>query len=151
MNKKDFSKQTLTIYSDGGSRGNPGNAGVGYLIYDQDKNLVFSQGKYIGLTTNNVAEYQAIKAALQYLLENNIVCQTVACYLDSELVVKQLMGIYKIKKPHLFQIVQEIKAIIQELKQNGLEKIFFNHVPREQNKEADTLVNLAVDEFLGKV
>lgn len=141
----------LIIHSDGGARGNPGSAGIGYVITDSNENIAFQGSEYIGETTNNVAEYQALQKALEHILEEDFKAKEIVCYLDSELVVKQLKGEYKIKKEHLFQLSHSINLIIKKLKQIGLEQISFIHVPREQNRQADSLVNQAIDAFLENV
>lgn len=137
----------LKIYSDGGARGNPGHAGIGFLIFE-GSSLVFAYQKYIGQTTNNVAEYSAVYEALNYLNLQQKNTQNISLYLDSELVVKQLSGIYKIKKPHLIVLCQKVQQLIFQLQKQGLKKISFYHIPREENKQADYLVNQAIDSFL---
>ncbi len=137
----------LKIFSDGGARGNPGHAGIGFLIFDE-ANLVFAFQKYIGQTTNNVAEYTAVYEALNYLLLQSKKTQNISFFLDSELVVRQLSGIYKIKTPHLQSLWQKIQQQISQLQKQGLKNISFQHIPREENKKADYLVNQAIDSFL---
>lgn len=130
----------LTVYTDGGARGNPGPAGIGVLIEKNQEQFKIS--KYIGLATNNQAEYQAVIEALKYLIVNftgsNITAQF---YLDSQLVVEQLAGNYKIKNEGLKTLFNEARDLI--LKLGG--QISFTHIPREQNCVADKLVNLAID------
>jgi len=130
----------LIIYTDGGARGNPGPAAIGVAVYEAGKpnNPVKTLSKVIGHTTNNQAEYHALLAGLQ--LAEQLRAEEVVCYLDSELVVKQLNGQYKVKDAGLKEIVPQIfKA------QNQFRKIEFKHVPREKNKLADQLVNEALD------
>lgn len=133
----------LTVYTDGGARGNPGPAGIGVLITKNQEQFKIS--KYIGLATNNQAEYQAVIEALKYLIENfsgsNI---TVQFYLDSQLVVEQLSGNYKIKNEGLKSLFNEARVLILQL--GG--QISFTHIPREQNCVADKLVNEAIDGVL---
>ena len=133
----------VKIYSDGGSRNNPGPSAIGAVIIFSDKSKVELQ-KYIGIATNNVAEYKAIFEALKNVkkgLENAKVKQTIIdCYLDSELVVKQLNREYKVKNADLLKIYLKIEEIIR-----GFKKVNFNHIKREKNKEADRLVNIALD------
>lgn len=127
-----------TVYSDGAARGNPGPAGAGYIIYDQDGNAVHSEAIPLGHTTNNVAEYTALLEAARYIKRLNP--SQVDFLLDSELVVKQVAGIYKVKAEHLKAIFDELIVILASL--NATCK----HIPREQNKEADKLANAGADQ-----
>lgn len=129
-----------SIHTDGGARGNPGNAAIGVVIKQNEK-LLTHYGKYIGFSTNNVAEYTAVKDALEYLLGSNQNRGDVQFFLDSELVVKQLLGIYKIKDEKLQLLAKDILQLIEKWGSN----ITFTHVKREQNKDADRLVNSALD------
>lgn len=130
------------VYSDGGARGNPGKAAYGFIIYSDDHQTIHSEGKFIGIATNNFAEYTGVLKALEYLSKNiRSKCANVHFYLDSKLVVEQLNGNYKIKNETLKNLFQQTK--LYELKLDA--KINYFHVPREQNKEADRLVNNALD------
>lgn len=129
------------IHTDGGARGNPGPAATGIII-EKDGKLIASFGTYLGITTNNVAEYKALIEGLNYLVMNEIENQDdVICYLDSELVVKQLTGVYKIKNTTLLQLASLVK--------NHMSKwgrpVKFCHVTRDKNKEADAVVNNILD------
>jgi ribonuclease HI len=104
---------TYFIHTDGGARGNPGNAAIGIII-KKDALLVTEFGMYIGQTTNNVAEYTAVKEALTYLLKTNQERGVIQFFLDSELVVKQLTGVYKIKDIHLQKLAFFIFDLIKE-------------------------------------
>ncbi len=130
---------TLHLFSDGGSRGNPGQAAIAYIIEDPVKGEVIEErGETIGVQTNNVAEYRALIAGLQAakkLHPNRLIC-----HLDSELVVKQLNGQYRVKMPMLQQYVDEINDLALEFPD-----VVFTHVPREDNYRADKLVNEALD------
>lgn len=130
---------TLHLFSDGGSRGNPGQAAIGFIIEDPVKGeILFQHGETIGLETNNVAEYQALIAGLRAAKKfhpNRLIC-----HLDSELVVKQLNGEYRVKMPSLQAYVDEIQELSQEFPD-----IVFQHIPREDNWHADKLVNEALD------
>ncbi len=126
-----------SIYSDGGARGNPGPAAIGVVI-SQDNKIVATISRCIGETTNNQAEYQAIIAGLEKAIE--LKAETVECFLDSELVVKQLRHEYKVKNKELATLF--VKAYNLSLQ---IKKVRFNHVPREENKAADKLVNEALD------
>jgi len=138
----------IFINTDGGSRGNPGPAGIGVVFYDQDEKEIKSHRECIGRATNNEAEYSAIVCALKILFESNWFDQNISdggeviCRLDSQLVVEQINGRYKIKQPHLQVFNDEIKNLLSEFQT----EISFIHVRREQNKRADQLVNMALDE-----
>lgn len=129
----------LVINTDGGSRGNPGPAGIGLVIKSETGDLIYSHGSYIGETTNNVAEYSALIKALEEA--RNLGATNVRIQMDSELIVKQMQGLYKIKQP----ILQELAAKTLSLLKN-FQGYTFTHVRREFNKEADALVNQALDE-----
>lgn len=129
----------LLVYTDGGSRGNPGPSAAGFVIQDSQERLVFEGGKYLGITTNNQAEYQAVKFALEKSLELH--GRRLSFRLDSQLVVNQLNGIYQIKNRDLWPIHQSIKELVKYF-----EKVTFTHVRREFNKEADAMVNKILDE-----
>lgn len=128
----------LVIYTDGASRGNPGPASYGFVIKENNK-ILHQEGEYIGVATNNVAEYTAVLQALKYAQSlKNI--EEVAVFADSKLVAQQLSGNFKIKAKHLKPIIEKIKILSLEL--GGAT---FTHVPREQNVQADRLANLALD------
>lgn len=147
--------QTLKIFSDGGSRGNPGPAGIGVLIEirpaspSQDGNLetqirIEKISEYIGEGTNNFAEYTAVIHALRWCKVNVKDDVSIEFYLDSQLVVEQLNQRYKLKNKGLKPLFWKIRELILEL--GG--KVNFKYIPREQNQEADTLVNMALDQQL---
>jgi ribonuclease HI len=137
-------KQTLIIYTDGGSRGNPGYAAYGFVVFDSEKKLLAEVGKNIGIQTNNVAEYSAILEALKYVETINHKPSTINFFMDSKLCAEQLSGNWKIKNENLRGFYYEIKKMEAKL---GV-KVTYSHVPREQNKEADRMVNLALDNLL---
>lgn len=128
----------LIIYSDGGSRGNPGVAAIGFVIRKESGQELFKEGRCIGVATNNAAEYQALTAALKKALEFK--GRQATCYLDSELVVKQLNGQYRVKDARILNYYRALVKIIRRF-----EKVDFKHVRREKNGEADSLVNQALD------
>lgn len=134
------SKKTkeLDIYTDGGSRGNPGPAGIGVVLYNSDGLAVEKVSEFIGEATNNQAEYNALIVGLQEA--QNFKAKSVHCYLDSELVVKQLKGQYKVKNKNMKPLFTIVQGLIK-----NFESVKFSHVPREKNKEADRLVNEALD------
>lgn len=131
--------RVVKIYSDGGSRGNPGQGAIGFVVYEGKKEI-YKKGEKIGHCTNNEAEYQAVIRALSYA-DKEIDKAQIKFYLDSELVVKQLNGEYKVKDQKLKPLFLKIKEKIINL--GGT--ISFTHVSREKNKLADSLVNLALD------
>lgn len=129
--------KTAKLFTDGGARGNPGPAAIGAVLLDENQ-IIGEVSKYIGETTNNQAEYQALLAGLSLALANKI--EQLICFLDSELVVKQMRQEYKVKDKELQKIF--VKVWNESLK---FKKISYQHVPREQNKLADALVNKALD------
>ncbi len=130
----------LIIYTDGASRGNPGQASYGFTISDNLGKLIYQEGKYIGIATNNVAEYSAVLAALKWIKENIKGKTQIEFYADSKLVVEQLSGRYKIKSPHLRLIIEEINKLAV-----SLGSVKFTHIFREKNILADKLANQALD------
>jgi len=135
----------IKVYTDGGARGNPGPAGIGaHALADSDH--LFDLSEYIGDTTNNVAEYTAAIKALEHLAKTKVQFNNLDFFLDSQLVVKQVKGEYKVKLPHLQLLHRQIKTLSELLiSQNPNSKINFHYIPREQNKIADSLVNQALD------
>lgn len=136
-----MTKDIYHIHTDGGARGNPGPAAVGVVIH-KNGILFHKFGHAIGETTNNVAEYRGVIEALQYMrgvLKHNKF--ELLFILDSMLVVNQLNGLFKIKEPHLRELSLQIKLLEQEI--GGV--IHYTIVPREQNRQADFLVNQALD------
>ncbi len=127
------------IYSDGGSRGNPGPSATGFVIMNSKEEVITEGGEYLGITTNNQAEYRAVYAALQKALELGIV--NADFRLDSNLVVSQLNGVYKIKNRDLWPIYEKIKELEKQFSH-----ITFTHVRREFNRLADGIVNKVLDE-----
>ena len=126
------------MYSDGGSRGNPGPSAYGYVLFTPDDEVISEGAEYLGITTNNQAEYQSLKHGVEDALKHNI--QELEVYMDSMLVVNQMKGIYKVKNRDLWPIYNNIKQQATKFK-----KITYQHVPREHNKHADALVNEALD------
>lgn len=134
--------QRIQINSDGGARGNPGPAAIGVVIKDDGGKLIHKIGQSLGRQTNNQAEYMAVIIALEWLSKNQKKPTQADFYLDSELVVKQLNGDYKVKNEDLFTKYSQIKQLIQSWGQ----VVSFNHVPRIQNKDADKIVNQVLDQ-----
>jgi|APCry1669192319_1035405.scaffolds.fasta_scaffold00352_16 ribonuclease HI len=133
----------IKIFADGGSRGNPGPSASGYVIFDGEDNLIVEKGVYLGITTNNQAEYTALKLAVENAV--SLGAREVEVYMDSLLVINQLKGIFKVKNRDLWPLNQSIKETCKKFR-----KVTFQHVPRELNKLADAQVNKALDESLAK-
>lgn len=132
------SYKNLKLFADGGSRGNPGPSAAGYVLLDMDDNVVKKGGVYLGITTNNQAEYQALRQGLE--AAKAVGAKDVEVYLDSMLVINQMKGIYKVKNRDLWPIHESLK---EYLSQFG--KVTFTHVPREFNTQADSMVNHILD------
>lgn len=128
----------VIVYSDGGSRGNPGPSASGFVIMDQPDHVVDSGGMYLGITTNNQAEYHGVRLGLERTLE--LGARTVDFRIDSLLVVNQMNGVYKIKNRELWPIHERIRELVAEF-----DKVTFSHVKREFNQLADGMVNKILD------
>jgi len=128
----------LVVNVDGGSRGNPGPAAIGVVVRDHDGEVVADAAEPIGSATNNVAEYRALIRGIELAAQNG--ATRVELYGDSELVVKQVRGEYKVKDAGLKPLHAEARAAL-----SAFEEWSFSHVRREQNAEADALVNQALD------
>jgi ribonuclease HI len=137
----------IKIFTDGGARGNPGPAGIGIVItgLSAGKQVI---GEFIGKTTNNEAEYRALIVALQKVIElsGGEDLGQIDCYSDSELMVKQLNGEYKVKDMNLRELFLEVLKLKSEIKV----PITFSHVRREKNVEADAVLNEVLDAIVGK-
>src|SRR5271157_269458 len=134
----------LVAHSDGGARGNPGPAGYGVVIQDQSGHKVAQLSEYLGHQTNNFAEYQGLIAALEYALQHGP--KALKLISDSELLVRQIQGIYKVKNPTLQDLHGRAKELIAQL-----EWFSIGHALREHNTEADRLANEAMDKGTGRV
>lgn len=133
----------LVVHTDGGSRGNPGPAAAGVAFY-QDGQLIHSLSQYLGHTTNNQAEYQAVLLAANYLVEKPTAYagfDQIQFTLDSELIVRQLNGLYKVKHADLLPLYQKLLSLLHQITL----PITFVHVKRHLNKHADLLVNEELD------
>ncbi len=129
----------LTIFTDGASRGNPGEAGAGVIIYDQQGAMVKKIKASLGTTTNNVAEYMALIIALQEAVR--LKADALQLFSDSELMVRQLKGIYKVKDRKMQTLAAEARKLLANFIRYDIVS-----VPRDQNREADKLANQAIDE-----
>ncbi|HKY23423.1 MAG TPA: ribonuclease HI family protein [Vicinamibacterales bacterium] len=129
---------SIVAYIDGGARGNPGPAGYGVRIEDEAGTLLDEFHGFLGSATNNIAEYNGLLAALRYAQQHGH--RKVRIKSDSELLVKQMKGEYRVKSPGLQPLYQEARTMAARL-----DRIVYEHVRREQNKDADRLANLAMD------
>lgn len=129
----------VKIYTDGGSRGNPGPSASGAVLYSEDGEVIGSASLYLGITTNNQAEYTAIIIGLEEAKAMG--AETIELFMDSELAVKQLKGEYKVKNPEIAKRFLEVKNLIVQF-----DHVKIKHVRRELNKAADALVNKVLDE-----
>lgn len=148
----------LALFGDGGSRGNPGKSASGFVIYDisnlnlnqarvgldelitEHAQIVFQEGVYLGIATNNVAEWNSVVFGLEYVTKSYPKCKNIKVFMDSDLVVKQIKGIYKIKQPHLIPLGQKVKEL-----QTNFETFEISHIYREFNRQADLMVNQCLD------
>jgi len=127
------------LYTDGASRGNPGLAGAGAVILDDAGHELLAEAEYLGKCTNNVAEYQALILGLQSA--RDLGCPRLHVFLDSELIVRQVTGRYKVKNATLKPLFAEVQGLLK-----GFKGYTIAHVPREKNKRADELANQGIDE-----
>ncbi len=147
--RNDISKlkpqiSSAKLYADGGSRGNPGHSAGGFVVLDMEDNVLLENGKYLGIRTNNQAEYHSLKGGMEAAIQMGV--SELDVFMDSLLVVNQMKGIYKIRNIDLAAIHEAIKLLIPEFK-----KVTFTHVPRALNKLADAQVNKVLDERMGTV
>lgn len=131
---------SVVVYTDGGSRHNPGKAGIGVVIYDGDEK-VGELSEYVGVQTNNWAEYEALIRALKKVKQLGLKDKKVEVRMDSELIVKQMNKEYQIKEETLWEQYMAVHNMMVK----DFKDITFVHVPREKNKEADALANEAMD------
>ena len=136
MKKTD---QKAIIYTDGASRGNPGKAGAGFVIYSPEGKKIGEGSRYLGIKTNNQAEYYALLFALEETLTLGI--KDIEIKSDSELLVKQLNGEYRVKSPSIKPLYEQVRKLMK-----NFENVSITHVKREYNKEADRLANKGIDE-----
>jgi len=138
----DLNFEYLKIYIDGGSRGNPGPSAIGSVIYDKNDNIVEEISLFIGETTNNMAEYTALDAALETIKKyrNKYNIRRIMIFTDSKLLFSQVKRIWKIKNENIFEVY---KKIVKKL--NEYDVVDLRLIPREENTAADTLVNRALD------
>ncbi len=137
--KLDTDIKEVKLYTDGGSRGNPGPSAIGFAILDLNDELIRKESKYLGITTNNQAEYQGLKQGLEMCHKMGF--SSVNVYMDSLLVVNQMKGIYKVRNRDLWPIYDSVREFL-----NNFKNVSFTHVPRELNKLADSMVNECLDD-----
>jgi ribonuclease HI len=133
--------EAFILYSDGASRGNPGNGGGGAVLYDGSGAVIATVKRYLGVCTNNEAEYRALMLGLEEALKRGV--KNLTIFLDSELLVRQIAGIYRVKNQNLQGLMHELRKLLSLLDVYKVE-----HVMREKNKMADSLANEAIDEAL---
>jgi ribonuclease HI len=129
-------------YTDGASRGNPGESGIGVILKSEDGEILFSGGGYIGSATNNIAEYSALICCLKKAGEFN--CSNLVVHSDSELLVRQMNGKYRVKSPHLKIYFQEAKKLVE----CAPFQFTIRHIERSLNRDADFLANIGIDSKL---
>ena len=133
--------EEVCIYTDGASRGNPGKASGGLVVYNTEGACLYETGFFLGTQTNNFAEYSAVLKALTLSVQNKV--QKLTLKSDSELLIKQLQGIYKVKSLNIKELFEECKK-----QKSKIPNVQFQHVRREYNKKADELANLILDSLI---
>ena len=131
----------IVVNVDGASRGNPGESGIGVAIFDKDSNLINEACDYLGVATNNIAEYNALILGVKLSTKYN--AKRILFKSDSELMVKQIKGEYRVKNPQLKLLFTEVQSLLKKLPNWKI-----MHVPREENKEADLLANKGVEKSI---
>jgi ribonuclease HI len=134
-----MAESVTNLYTDGACRGNPGSGGAGAVLIDAQGNTVATCKKFLGLCTNNEAEYMALLMGLEEALKRK--CRHIRIFMDSELLVKQINGEYKVKSDHLKILMQDVKRLLSFFDEYKIEHVF-----RSYNKVADRLANEAIDE-----
>jgi ribonuclease HI len=131
----------VRVYSDGAARGNPGPAGAGAVVVDEQGAAIAEIGRYLGEQTNNVAEYHGLLLGLRHALDHG--ATEVEVLADSQLLIRQLSGIYRVRNAGLMPLFDEAKRLLKRFK-----KVELRHIPREMNSAADEMSNRAIDERL---
>jgi probable phosphoglycerate mutase len=134
----------INVYTDGGARGNPGISGFGLVIYDGEKQIIHKQAKFLGIKTNNEAEYSALLAALEWIFKNkkSFSIDKINFFSDSQLMVRQMQGVYKVKSPNLSELFFTARKLLAQIDL----PYEFHDIRRNFNKIADELANLAMDQ-----
>lgn len=135
----------LSVFTDGGSRGNPGASACAFVVMSPSNEILFQNGAYLGISTNNQAEYQGIIHALTWLQSHDHPT-AVNFFSDSELVVKQLTGLYRVKDIKILPLFNQVRELVRQLTAQSAAMISFTHVPRSKNFLADQLVNSTLDQ-----
>jgi len=141
---KNTASDAITIFSDGGSRGNPGPSAAGFVVLNANQEVIAQGGEYLGITTNNQAEYHGVRLGLEKAIELKF--KRVDFKIDSMLVVNQMKGYYKIKNRELWPVHERIRELMKQF-----DKVTFNHVLREFNQLADGMVNKTLDEHADQI
>jgi ribonuclease HI len=131
----------LNLYTDGACRGNPGYGGAGVVLTDERGNIVGTTGKFLGLCTNNLAEYQALIIGLEEAMKRR--CRRLHIFLDSELLVKQINGSYRVKNDKLKILIGDVRRLLA-----SFDGYVIEHIRRDKNQAADKIANQAIDEAL---
>lgn len=134
----------INVYTDGGSRGNPGHSGYGLVVYDDNKKILFKESKYIGIKTNNEAEYAGLIGALNWINDNqnSLEISHINFHADSQLLVRQVQGLYKVKAVHLKPLFTTVQNLLNQINT----PYSFKDIRRESNELADELANQAMDQ-----
>jgi len=141
MPQTDGARKRVRVYSDGAARGNPGPAGAGAVVVNEAGAAVAEIGRYLGEQTNNVAEYQGLLLGLRHALEYG--ATEVEVLADSQLLIRQLAGVYRVRNAGLMPLYEEAKRLLKRFR-----KVELRHIPREMNSAADEMSNRAIDERL---
>lgn len=138
-------RRQLRVFADGGARGNPGPAAIGFVVKDSSGKIIHQQGKYIGKTTNNVAEYQAVIETLKWIEKNfQLPIGRLQFFLDSKLIVNQLNGLFKVKEIKMRNLIIEVRQLEREIGGN----VSYQFISRQKNLLADGLVNQSLNKEL---
>lgn len=131
----------INVYTDGGSRGNPGPSGYGLVIYNDHQKILFKESKYLGVKTNNEAEYAGLIGALNWINDHKNSISQINFFADSQLLVRQVQGLYKVKAEHLKPLFNTVKNFLTQINL----PYSFKDIRRESNELADELANEAMD------
>jgi len=134
-------EKAIRLYTDGACRGNPGNGGAGAVLFDENGEIVTTAKKFLGTCTNNEAEYAALILGLEEALSAGH--KTIQVFLDSELLVRQINGVYRVKNDRLKKLMKEVQRHLARF-----DRYTVKHVPRSENATADRLANEAIDDEL---
>lgn len=133
------SNHRYRLYTDGACRGNPGHGSSGAVLQDMEGTVLHEWGRYLGVCTNNIAEYEALILGVRQALDQGVTQLDI--FLDSELLVKQVKGEYRVKNARLQELIREVRRLLSLLADYDI-----MHIPREENRRADKLANAALDE-----